>query len=62
VSKRHCSNSFFYIYIFYICGDPKMGYNSSQEKNHVFSMWDKKPFDLNTSTLKDNIVSSQCRI
>jgi hypothetical protein len=30
VSKRHCSNSFFYIYIyffFYICGDPKMGYN-----------------------------------
>jgi hypothetical protein len=44
VSKRHCSNSFFYIYIFYICGDPKMGYNSSQEKNHVFSMWDKKTF------------------
>ena len=22
----------------------------SQEKSHVFSMWDKKPFDLNTST------------
>jgi hypothetical protein len=21
----------------------------SQEKNHVFSMWDKKPFGLNTS-------------
>ena len=29
VSKRHCSNSFFFfIYVFfYICGDPKMGYN-----------------------------------
>jgi len=22
----------------------------SQEKNHVFSMWDKKPFGLNIST------------
>jgi hypothetical protein len=22
----------------------------SQEKSHVFSMWDKKPFGLNTST------------
>jgi hypothetical protein len=22
----------------------------SQEKNYVFSMWDKKLFDLNTST------------
>jgi hypothetical protein len=34
----------------------------SQEKNHVFSMYNKKPFGLNTSTYKDNIVSFQCGI
>jgi len=29
VSKRHCSISFFLLYIyFFICGDPKMGYNT----------------------------------
>ena len=26
----------------------------SHEKSHIFSMWDKNPFGLNTLTLKDN--------
>jgi hypothetical protein len=34
----------------------------SQEKNYVFSMWDKKNFGLNISTYKYNIVSFQYRI
>jgi len=33
-----------------------------EEKNHVFSMWNKKPFGLNTLILKDNIVFFQCGI
>jgi len=31
----------------------------SQEKSYVFSIWDKQIFSLNTSTLKDNIISFQ---
>jgi hypothetical protein len=41
-----------YIYIFYV---PK-------KKIMFFSMWDKKPFGLNISTLKDNIIFFQCGI
>jgi hypothetical protein len=29
----------------------------SREKSYIFLMWDKKPFDLNTSTKNDNIIS-----
>ena len=38
------------LYIYSLC---------SQEKSYVFSIWDKKIFSLNTSTLKDNIISFQ---
>jgi hypothetical protein len=31
-------------------------------KKLCFSKWDKKPFGLNTSILKDNIISFQCEI
>jgi len=30
--------------------------------SYVFSMWDKKNFGLNTSILKNNIISFQCGI